>query len=201
MDKQALRTASVPGSTLPLTTGAHYSTVTYTDPRDGSRYSDQCRRGTGWGWHRHAGRRAAVGGDEGDGHARNRAGNPPCRHPELLALRQPARAARKRDLGTRGRRAPGDRRTAEALRRRFGAALLEGGEPGQPGVRHDEPALLRRAFDDPGLLARRDLGRLPVARPQERAGLHRLALVRLGARLGRAALGWVGPHCAGRPEA
>src|SRR5215217_2709144 len=157
-----LRTTAAPGS-MPLRAwpwpGAHLTIVTYTDPHDRSRYSDQRRRGAGRGWHRHAGRRAAVGGDAGDGHARYWAGDPPRWHPELLALRQPARPAGQRDLGARGRGAPGPGRTPQALRRRPGAALLEGRELGQPGVRHDEPPLLRGAAHNPGLLAGRYLGR------------------------------------------
>src|SRR5215211_4716628 len=197
-----LRTTRAPLSGPPSAwPGASYAIVTYTDPRDRSRYSDQRRRGAGRGWHRHAGRRAAVGGDAGDGHARYWAGDPPRWHPELLALRQPARPAGQRDLGARGRGAPGPGRTPQALRRRPGAALLEGRELGQPGVRHDEPPLLRGAAHNPGLLAGRYLGRLRAPRHQERAGLRCLALVRLGPGVGGAAIGWLGPRRARGPDA
>ncbi|CAA9400477.1 MAG: Uncharacterized DUF554 membrane protein, partial [uncultured Rubrobacteraceae bacterium] len=167
----------------------------------GSRYSDQRRRGAGRGWRRHADRHAAIQGDAGDGHARHRARNPPRRHPKLLTLRQPARPAGQRDNRARGWGAPEHRRTAEALRRCLGAALLDAREPGEPGVRHHKPTLLRGAAHDPRLPAGRDLRRLPTARAQERTGLRRLALVRLGARVGRAALGRLGSGRTGFPHA
>src|SRR3712207_5744061 len=138
--------------------GAYPGIVSYTGPHDGTRYGDQRRRGAGRGWHRYADRRAAVGGDARDGHARHRAGDPPRWHPELLALRQPARPASQRDLGASGRGTSRNRRRPQALRRRPGTTLLEGRKPDQPGVHHDEPPLLRGTAHDPGLLAGRDLG-------------------------------------------
>ncbi|CAA9457695.1 MAG: Uncharacterized DUF554 membrane protein, partial [uncultured Rubrobacteraceae bacterium] len=150
------------------------------------RYQRRCRAGR-W-WDRGARRGTAPREDAPDRHAGHRDRHASRRHPELRRVRQPSRAARCRGLGSRGRGACGHRRRREALRRRAGEALLEGREPGEPGLRYDQPAVLRRSAYHPRQPGRRALRRLQPARPEERARFRRRALLRLGARLGGPAL-------------
>ena len=88
-------------------------------------------------------------------------------------------------------------RRPRAARRPSGEAVFEGGEPGEPGLRYDEPALLRRAAHGRRVARRRPEGRLRPARALERAGLHRRPCVRFGFGRGGLALGGDGAGGAG----